>query len=142
MKYRCVYILLVAFFLFSKPAVYAAYRAKKTVAVASASETSSGKIALESGIGSLLQHSNIHRSWPGYFGQRESPKEWVSVVAFASGILGLFLPGLNFAAILFGILGLRKGTRLKGFAVSGLVLGIVELFLFIFFEVVFISLIF
>jgi len=137
MKFRPVYVLLVAFLVFCKPAAFAAYRAKKSVAATSVSQASAGTLTVVSKAESIFHKSVSPRQWPGFFGQRDRPGNWMGIVGFASGFLGLFLPGLNFAAILFGILGLHKGTKYRGFAVAGLVLGILELFLFIFFETTF-----
>jgi hypothetical protein len=137
MKYRSVYILFVAFLLFCKPAAFAAYRSKKAVTTAHVSQVSVGSYAVSAQAEKVFHKLSSHRPWPGFFGQRERPAEWMGIVAFGSGFLGLFLPGLNFAAILFGILGLHKGTRYRGLAVAGLILGILELFLFVFFETTF-----
>ena len=53
----------------------------------------------------------------------------VSIIALVAGILGVFLPLVNIAAIILGAIGMsrtsKQGVGGKGLAISGLVLGIV-----------------
>jgi hypothetical protein len=64
-----------------------------------------------------------------YHNYRQS--EWISIAALVFGLLGLFVPGVNFLAILFGVLGLGRGSKVRGLAMAGFILGILELILFL-----------
>lgn len=52
------------------------------------------------------------------------------IAALACGVAGIFFPPTGILAIIFGVLGLKR--RLRGLAIAGLVLGIVEALIFIF----------
>lgn len=69
------------------------------------------------------------------------PNGWFGPVALACGVLGLLIPGMNFAAILFGVLGMGRRSTMKGMAVAGFALGLIELAIFLIAQTVFISLI-
>jgi len=75
------------------------------------------------------------------FGYRQRPSEWIGIAALFSGILGLFVPGINLLAILFGVLGMGRNCRTSGLAVAGFVMGVLELLLYLFFGTMFLSLI-
>ena len=67
--------------------------------------------------------------------------EWVGIAAIGCGIIGLIVPGVNFLAILFGVLGMGRGCKVQGLAVAGFIMGVLELLLFLLIQTVFISLI-
>ena len=67
--------------------------------------------------------------------------EWVGIAALGCGLLGLLLPGLNLLAILFGVLGMGRGCKVQGLAVTGFILGVVELVLYLLAGVTVLSLI-
>ena len=67
--------------------------------------------------------------------------EWFGIAAIGCGILGLLIPGVNLLAILFGLLGMGRGCKAQGLAVTGFVMGVLELVLFLILQTVFISLI-
>lgn len=50
------------------------------------------------------------------------------ILAFVMGLMGIFP-----AAIVFGIMGLQKNRKLKGLAITGLVLGLLPLIILLFF---------
>jgi len=74
-------------------------------------------------------------------GYRNRPSEWVGIAAMLTGVIGLFVPGVNFLAILFGVLGMGRNCRTRGLAVAGFVLGVLELILFLLIGSTFVSLI-
>jgi len=63
------------------------------------------------------------------FGYRRRPSEWIGIGAMLSGVLGLFVPGIYLLAILFGVLGMGRNCRTKGLAISGFIIGMLELML-------------
>ncbi len=67
--------------------------------------------------------------------------EWYGIAAISCGVLGLLIPGINLVAILFGLLGMGRGCKAQGLAVTGFVMGVLELVLFLILQTVFISLI-
>ena len=67
--------------------------------------------------------------------------EWVGIAAIGFGLLGLLVPGVNLLAILFGVLGMGRGCKVQGLAVTGFVLGVVELILYLIAGVTVLSLI-
>jgi len=67
--------------------------------------------------------------------------EWFGIAAIGCGIIGLLVPGVNLLAILFGLLGMGRGCKAQGLAVTGFVMGVLELALFLILQTVFISLI-
>ncbi len=62
---------------------------------------------------------------------RRQPSEWIGIIALLSGVLGLLVPGLNFLAILFGVLGMGRRCNTRGLAAAGFILGILELVFFL-----------
>jgi len=67
--------------------------------------------------------------------------QWFGMAAIGCGIIGLLVPGVNLLAILFGVLGMGRGCRQQGLAVTGFVMGVLELALFLILQTVFVSLI-
>ena len=67
--------------------------------------------------------------------------EWVGIAAIACGIIGLFVPGPNLLAILFGVLGMGRGCKVEGLAITGFIMGMLELILFLLAQTVLVSLI-
>ncbi len=67
--------------------------------------------------------------------------EWVGIAALGCGLIGLLVPGLNLLAILFGVLGMGRGCKVQGLAVTGFILGVVELALYLIAGVTVLSLI-
>ena len=67
--------------------------------------------------------------------------EWVGIAAIGFGLLGLLVPGLNLLAILFGVLGMGRGCKVQGLAVTGFILGVAELILYLLAGVTVLSLI-
>lgn len=141
MKYRFLYILLVAFLFTANPSSFAAFRVKKAAIAATSAGAATGVTTLINGAQLHKLHRMSPSHWPGISGSNNRPSEWMSWVAFGSGFLGMFIPGLNFAAILFGLLGMRKGNTMKGLAIAGFALGVLELLLFVFFETTIVALI-
>jgi len=60
------------------------------------------------------------------------------IAALCCGILGLFIPLLGIPAIVFGAIGLNK--ELKGMAITGMILGLLELIFLVVLIVLFSSL--
>ncbi len=67
--------------------------------------------------------------------------EWVGIAALGCGLIGLLVPGLNLLAILFGVLGMGRGCKVQGLAVTGFILGVIELVLYLLAGVTVLSLI-
>lgn len=67
--------------------------------------------------------------------------QWYGIAAIVTGLLGLFIPGVNFLAILFGVLGMARGCKAQGLAIAGFVLGVIALIVFLLTSSVFLSLI-
>ena len=67
--------------------------------------------------------------------------EWVGIAAMGCGIIGLLVPGVNLLAILFGVLGMGRGFKVQGLAVTGFILGVAELALYLIAVVTVLSLI-
>ncbi len=67
--------------------------------------------------------------------------QWYGIAAIITGLLGLFIPGVNFLAILFGVLGMGRGCKAQGLAIAGFVLGVIALIVFLLTSSVFLSLI-
>jgi hypothetical protein len=145
MKNSLLYLIITALLFFTVTPAFAGFWVKKTASVvtAGANTTSSGET--QTGAGKILSNYRLQKKvYPNRYRYRDrtyKQGQWIAIVAFSCGVLGLFIPGLNFAAILFGLLGIGKGSKLKGLAVAGFILGVLELLLFLIAGTVFISLI-
>ena len=136
MKYRLYLLLIVSFLFCSVGDVHAGFVIKKHITsstvMAATQNNSNNSLTLTN---NSEQHSHlynaIHKLTYPLQGYRRRPSEWVGIVALLSGVLGLFVPGLNFLAILFGVLGMGRNCNTRGLAVAGFVLGILELLFFL-----------
>ena len=137
MKYS-LYSLLIIIFLFSIPGTaHAGFVIKNHSAVTAmpASKASLTNAATPSAINNGEHHSRLYNTIQQLTHLRMAyhrrPSEWVGIVALLSGVLGLFVPGINFLAILFGVLGMGRKCNAKGLAVAGFILGMLELLVFL-----------
>ena len=80
---------------------------------------------------STLLSKISHLVPPALYHNPYKKNEWYGIAAIGSGLLGLFIPGLCFAAMLFGLLGMGRGCQQQGLAVAGFVMGILELALYL-----------
>lgn len=107
--------------------------------VKAASHASATTAASATSVSSVLQHSkaaeiirpaaNVFS--PKYYQRSYRQSEWVSIAAFVCGMVGLLVPGVNFLAMLFGVLAMGRGGNVKGLAIAGFILGLLELILFL-----------
>ena len=69
------------------------------------------------------------------FAAQKNKPGWPGIVALVTGILGLFsiwlLIPFSLAAMIFGIVGLNRRYKNQGLALAGLILGAVELAIFL-----------
>lgn len=147
MKYRLTGICL-ALSLFSLAPAHAGFFIPKNTAVNSVqpvqASTASAPTASSVTYSNDLQISDPFSrgtNFPRPYHRHHAKNQWYGIVALGCGLLGLIFPGLNFAAILFGVLGIGRKSEAKGLAIAGLVLGLLELAIFLIAGTVFVSLI-
>ena len=53
----------------------------------------------------------------------------LSILSFVFAIVGIFFAGIPFgiAAVVLGIIGLATNRELKGFAISGIIVGVIDI---------------
>ena len=145
MKYRLYLLIFIAFIFCSSNSAQAGFVVKKQAAM----ETSTTAKTLTNGSATLSDNkehrshlfSTVRNLAHPLFGYKRRPSEWVGIVAMISGLVGLFAPGVNFIAILFGILGMSRNCKTKGLALAGFILGMLEMVLYLLVGATFVSLI-
>lgn len=134
MKYS-VYSLLIIAFLFFVPCARAGFIVKNHTAVTAVAVNSTSNHAAATILNKQDHHSRLFNTIKNVTHPmrmyRRQPSEWVGIIALFSGVLGLFVPGINFLAILLGALGMGRRCNTKGLAVAGFILGILELLFFL-----------
>ena len=137
-------VVLVLLLLYISPAAHAGFVVKKVSfssgAVAVKSSVNNVKIEAREKSHSFFEHINNRLSFLHPY-RLHKENEWFGLAAIGCGIVGLLVPGVNFLAILFGVLGMGRGCKVQGLAVAGFVMGVLELALFLILQTVFISLI-
>lgn len=137
-------VVLVLLLLYISPSAQAGFVVKKVSfssgAVAVKSSVNNVKIEAREKSHSFFEHINNRLSFLHPY-RLHKENEWFGLAAIGCGIVGLLVPGVNFLAILFGVLGMGRGCKVQGLAVAGFVMGVLELALFLILQTVFISLI-
>ena len=144
-------VVLVLLLLYISPAAHAGFVVKKASLSGRQVSLSSHAIAVKSRVNnvkiearekshSFFEHINNRLSFLHPY-RLHKENEWFGLAAIGCGIIGLLVPGVNFLAILFGVLGMGRGCKVQGLAVAGFVMGVLELALFLILQTVFISLI-
>lgn len=136
MKYRLYLLFIITILFCSASNVQAGFIVKKS-AVTEHSATKG--IVHNNAISTLANQEENHTSVfntiknlsPVMRYYRHRPSEWVGIVALLMGVLGTFIPGVNFLAILFGALGMGRKCQTGGLALAGLLLGILELIFYL-----------
>jgi len=129
--------------LFISPALHAGFAVKRSSVVHNAAAhvyTNASTIATSEKASGFIAKVNKALSFLRPYRTARS-SEWVGIAALGCGIIGLLVPGLNLSAILFGVLGMGRGCKVQGLAVTGFILGVVELVLFLIAGVTVLSLI-
>ena len=143
MKRKLLYVVSILVLLFAMPEAHAGFLVKK------AAVSTTGKVAVTGGAAQVMAHegkstfleriSNRVANLSPYRLHKQS--QWVGIAAIFCGIIGLLVPGVNFLAILFGVLGMGRGCDVKGLAVAGFIMGMLELLLYVLIQATFVSLI-
>jgi len=126
------------------PAARAGFLVKKTPAISGCAAMSAAKNATT--VSGKEKHIGFFTKLNNHLGilhpyEFRKKNEWFGIAAIGCGIIGLLVPGVNFLAILFGVLGMGRGCKVQGLAVAGFIMGVLELLLFLLIQTVFISLI-
>lgn len=116
------YLLLVVITLCSSQRTFAGFILKRPVATESKNITAGNATYNEA-----AKHPNV---LPIAYNPYKK-NDWYGVAAIISGLLGLFIPGVNFLAILFGVLGMGRGCKAQGLAIAGFVIGVLEMVVFL-----------
>jgi hypothetical protein len=146
MKNSLLYLIIIALLFFTVTPASAGFWVKKTAPLTHTEVATTTTTESQTGVAKAARkYHTPSKLFPKRYIYRDRSYrqgEWIGIVAFSCGVLGLFIPGLNFAAILFGLLGIGKGSKLKGLAVAGFILGVIELLIFLIYGTVVASLLF
>ena len=143
MKNKLFTLVSVLCLLFVSPALHAGFVVKKSSAVRDAAThvfTNAGTTAHKEKTSGFIAKVNKALSFMHPY-RTAKASEWVGIAAMGCGIIGLLVPGLNLLAILFGVLGMGRGCKVQGLAVTGFILGVAELALYLIAGVTVLSLI-
>ena len=142
MKNKLIALVSVLCLLFTAPAAHAGFVVEKTTStvVAERMLTNAKTITHKEKAAGFAAKVNKALSFLHPY-RTAKASEWVGIAAIGFGLLGLLVPGVNLLAIHFGVLGMGRGCKVQGLAVTGFVLGVIELVLYLIAGVTVLSLI-
>ena len=141
MKHIVRHLFVLAILLSSVLPAHAGFWVKPAPPAATSSAAATNSTAASSNSTTVVLNKVQQLARPDRYNRSFKQSEWVGIGSLVCGLLGLLIPGVNLLAILLGALGLGRGSKVKGLATAGFILGMLELLLFLIFGITFLSLI-